>query len=177
MRSMLMISAATFAVLLSHNAFAGSPQEPLSVEIDAFSGLPNPTFVLTEGDIALLAEKLAAYHNKATVSPNADAIIDRKTAYPDDLGYRRVRIYRIVDGSKRPVLVAERKSIIFVKGEAAFLGLVSNSDAKVQSEAADLLAPDSSSAVEKFLIDLAFTKGVISGVVKDMAIKAIDARH
>jgi hypothetical protein len=133
------------------------PVETFAVEVDVFSGRPNPVFNLDAADLQLLTPHLRASCTSASV-----ALIP----YPDYfLGYRGLTITR-----------AGAASVHLARKGIRFVGSNPPSICQDQMQTAgDLFVADSNSSLEAKLVELAFQKGVIDNVVHQHALDVLSA--
>ena len=111
------------------------------VEIDVFSGRPNPVFKLQDSEVGRVKELLS--HTSSVAAEKATEK-EKAKAFPSVLGYRGLRIRQV---GKNKAVQSETR----LRGKNMLVG--SGKDRSWRS------AEDAS--LEQFLVDLAFEKGAI----------------
>jgi hypothetical protein len=150
------LAAAALAVSPARAQQASAPAETFSVEIDVFSGRPNPTFTVDLQDLAPFLVKLRSLCSSAA-SP--------ASPYPAGyLGYRGVFVHR----SGAHSIALGRKGALFAAANAPTV-----CQDKV-SAAADLLVGDPSSDLERHLVELAHQKGAVDDVVHGTIVNTLN---
>jgi hypothetical protein len=123
------------------------PSEGFSVQIDVFSGRPNPVFTLSAADWQQLSSEARALCTSSAITA---------PKYPEAfLGYRGMLIRRAGASSMR----LARQGVRFFAGNAP------NVCRDVVRPTADLVVADSASSLERQIADLAFQKGIVDTVV------------
>jgi hypothetical protein len=133
------------------------PQETFSVEVDVFSGRPNPSFTIEAGELAPVLLKLHALCQ----SPPGSSI-----QYPESfLGYRGLLVKR-----------AGALSIALARKGARFAAANPPSicrDKLQPGPAGDLFVSDQNSVLEKHLVELAHQKAALDDVVYGIVVAAL----
>jgi hypothetical protein len=159
------LAAIAGLVVLGTPALAAPPTEVFTVEIDAFSGRPNPRFVIDPSDLAAVAAKLRA------LCTRTDATTSKLAEYPNTLGYRGVRVSRSSAAGAGNSLAVARRVVRFAKRNSP-----SACEDRLQAAGGDLFVPDAVSDLEKHLIHLALAKGAISQGIFQTIMKAVEAK-
>jgi hypothetical protein len=132
---------------------ADNPSGSREVEIDVFSGRPNPVFSLQTAEI----QELDRFLSKATVEKSGAAA--KAEIIPSILGYRGLRIRERGDNK---VVVSE----IQVAGKDILI--------RGQGESRRMKAPDN--ALEQYLVDLALSKKAIDAELHKEILRMMQKR-
>lgn len=151
------------SILLARKAVSQGPAEAMVVEVDIFSGRPNPSISLTDAEVVALSLRLRALCTQASTSTQP------RREYAGLLGYRGLRIHRSAGGKNGLSVVLSRQAVRFAKAHAA-----AACQDRLQAEASDLFADDVASSLEKDIITLAHRKGALSDSLLKAALAAVD---
>jgi hypothetical protein len=142
------------------SAIAEETKESVVVEIDIFSGVPNPKFELSERELLDLSNMFVSYCDKTDTT---------KSAYPKHhLSYRGILIHRVGKGTISLALRLGGGSAQFMKGSSIVC------QEKLRAAASDLVALDTKN-VELEIVNLAYRKGVIAKNIYEMIMSDMKA--
>lgn len=150
------MQAVTAALLALFTALpmpaAAQQEEVVTVELDVFSGRPNPRMTLDRAEWAATLGKLQA------LCARAGASTERPAAYPESfLGYRGLMVSQGNTADEAaPAVVLSRGSVRLSKQNAPPV-----CQDKLRAARGDLYLSDSASEAESYLLQLALQKGVI----------------
>jgi hypothetical protein len=158
---------ATFALCLAAlpqlPALGQAQKETLTLEIDVFSGFPNPRVELSSGELLGLLSKLAPRCGRGTV---------RELDYPaTTLGYRGLRITAAADGqhAEPRFVLARKQARIAKRSDSSVCG------SELAKSMGALVVDDDGNALERQLVELAYRKGVIPEALYRVINESIDA--
>jgi hypothetical protein len=149
--SMPFIAVIGFALLVGGTALGQSADEALTVEIDVYSGRPNPKVTLTPAELAGLGRKIRS------LCTAPDVATQPKKPYPSVLGYRGLHIARSSKAGTAHSMSLARRTVHFAKDNAPLV-----CQDVMQKAAGALYVDDANGELERLLIELAHNKGVIS---------------
>lgn len=161
MRSLAVLSLALLVGTMSQT-YAAEDGDVLTIEVDVFSGRPNPKIELTGDEAKNLSKRLQG--SCLTAQGRSDL-----PGYPERLGYRGIRIKRKIAGKSALTSVISSGVLKFVKDGAYAMCAVSVSAGQ------ELASNDSNSVFEKDLVRMAFQKGAINKSLHDTIVETIDA--
>jgi hypothetical protein len=133
------LAAGLIALTTTGTSIAQAPEETWQVEIDIFSGLPNPVFTLTSREVGDIKARLATAKTVSGLDASAASI------RPSRLGYRGVVIRgKSADGQKTTADIELYARRILRRAPAA-----------------RAMLDDAGTGIERMLVDLAMSKKLI----------------
>ena len=157
--AILAISVLTIALAMLRKANAQSTTELWQVEVDIYSGLPNPVFTLTAEEMAQARQRLA----KAIPLGPADA--QTATVRPSMLGYRGIIVRSLGTAKAQASDTAATSNVpVLEMFSAKILQRVPNNS---------VLLDDTPSGLERYLVTLAEQKAVLADSLAQAVVKSI----
>jgi hypothetical protein len=145
--------------------------EEFTVEIDVFSGRPNPVLVLKDpAEVRAFTQKVQEACTQASAVAPAAA-----PEYPGILGYRGLSVSRSLKGEAAPSFVVTRGSMKMAKQQAP-LACQPRMNALAADASGDVHLLGAGTGLEAFVAQLALQKGAINESVYQAIIKELSGK-